>query len=161
MERLTEILGDRDEPRFAGRRVDELPVTWAEAGRHRLRRSTASGRDVAVDLPRGAFLADGSVLADDGAEIVVAVRTLEPALVIELAGASDPLRSAALVGNVFGNQHVPVDVEGTAIRVPLTTSEEIARATLAALHLHGVEVSVGRVALGRRTPLHASGHAHG
>jgi urease accessory protein UreE len=39
--RLESILGRRDDPRFAGREVDELPVSWAEAGRRRLRRSTA------------------------------------------------------------------------------------------------------------------------
>jgi urease accessory protein len=161
MQRLEAILGQRDDARFAGRRVDELPVTWAEAGRHRLRRQTAGGRDTAVDLPRGAFLADGAVLADDGDEIIVVARTPEPALVIDLSGAEDPLRSAALIGHAFGNQHVPVDVEGSTIRVPLTTSEDIARATLAGLHLHGLRVSVEQVALGRASPLHATGHSHG
>lgn len=161
MRRLDTILGDRDDARFAGRTVDELPVTWAEAGRHRLRRATAGGLDVAVDLPRGAFLADGAVLADDGGTIVAVARAPEPALVIRLATALDDaarLRAAALIGHAFGNQHVPVDVEGDAIRVPLTTSEEVARATLTGLHLHGVELTVEPVALARRSPLHAAGH---
>jgi urease accessory protein len=161
MRRLAAILGHRDDERFAGRSVDELPVSWAEAGRHRLRRSTAAGLDVAVDLPRGSFLADGAVLDDDAGTIVVVVRAAEPALVIELAAVHDPIRAAALIGHAFGNQHVPVDVEGTTIRVPLTTSEQVARATLDALQLGHLRVSVEPVALGRRAPLHASGHAHG
>jgi urease accessory protein len=161
MLRLDEILGHRDDARFAGRQVDELPVTWAEAGRHRLRRMTASGRDAAIDLPRGAFLADGAVLGDDGDEIVVVVRMPEPALVVDLSAADDPVRSAALIGHAFGNQHVPVDVLANVIRIPLTTSEEVARATLAGLHLHGLRISVEHVALGRSAPPHATGHAHG
>lgn len=164
MLRLAAILGRRDDPRFAGRAVDELPVTWAEAGRRRLRRATASGRDVAVDLPRGAFLADGAVLDDDGARIVAVARTREPALVIRLSEALAPderVRCAALLGHAFGNQHVPVDCEDGNLRVPLTTSEAVARATVEALALTGVTVSVEDVALARRSPLHATGHDHG
>ena len=160
MLRVAAILGHRDDARFAGRTVDELPVTWAEAARHRLRRSTASGRDVAIDLPRGAFLEDGAVLDDVDGTIVVVVRAPEPALVIDLAGVHDPIRSAALIGHAFGNQHVPVDVEGSTIRVPLTTSEQVARATLEGLQIHHLRVTVEAVALGRRTPLHATGHSH-
>ena len=161
---LAAILGDRDEQRFAGREIDELSVTWAEAGRRRLRRATASGRDTAVDLPRGAFLFDGAVLHDDGTRIVVVARTPEPALVIRMSESLDPderVRRAALLGHAFGNQHVPVEVEGADLRVPLTTSEAIARLTVEALGLSGLTVCVEEVALARRTPVHATGHSHG
>jgi urease accessory protein len=161
--RLESILGQRDDPRFAGREVDELPVRWAEAGRRRLRRSTASGRDAAIDLPRGAFLADGAVLGDDGTRIVVVRRTPEPALVIGISGSLAPderVEQAALLGHAFGNQHVPVDVEGAELRVPLTTSEAVARFTVEALGLEGLTLRVEDVALARHTPLHATGHAH-
>jgi urease accessory protein len=161
--RLESILGRRDDPRFAGREVDELPVSWAEAGRRRLRRSTASGRDAAIDLPRGAFLADGAVLGDDGTRIVVVRRTPEPALVIGISGSLAPderVEQAALLGHAFGNQHVPVDVEGAELRVPLTTSEAVARFTVEALGLEGLTLRVEDVALARHTPLHATGHAH-
>jgi urease accessory protein len=161
--RLESILGQRDDPRFAGREVDELPVRWAEAGRRRLRRSTASGRDAAIDLPRGAFLADGAVLGDDGTRIVVVRRTPEPALVIGISGSLAPderVEQAALLGHAFGNQHVPVDVAGAELRVPLTTSEAVARFTVEALGLEGLTLRVEDVALARHTPLHATGHAH-
>jgi len=162
MERLEAILGHRDDARFAGRDVDELPVTWAEAGRRRLRRETAAGVDAAIDLSRGIFLADGAVLADDGATITVVVRTPEPALVIRLPeglGADELVRRAALIGHAFGNQHVPVDVEGSELRVPLTTSEGVARSTVDALGLTGLRVTVEDVALGCRAPLQG-GHQH-
>jgi urease accessory protein len=161
--RLESILGRRDDPRFAGREVDELQVSWAEAGRRRLRRSTASGRDAAIDLPRGAFLADGAVLGDDGTRIVVVRRTPEPALVIGISESLAPderVRRAALLGHAFGNQHVPVDVEGAELRVPLTTSEAVARFTVEALALDGLTVRVEDVALARHTPLHGPGHGH-
>jgi urease accessory protein len=161
--RLESILGQRDDPCFAGREVDELPVSWAEAGRRRLRRSTASGRDAAIDLPRGAFLADGAVLGDDGARIVVVRRTPEPALVIGISESLAPderVQRAALLGHAFGNQHVPVDVEGAELRVPLTTSEAVARFTVEALGLEGLTLRVEDVALALRAPLHATGHGH-
>ena len=163
MLRLDAILGQRDEARFAGREVDELPVSWAEAGRRRLRRTTTAGTDAAVDLPRGAFLADGAVLADDGTRILVVARTPEPALVIRLSdelGVDERVERAALLGHAFGNQHVPVDVEGGDLRVPLTTSEAVARFTVEALGMSGLRVTVEDVALARRTPLHAKGHGH-
>ena len=72
---VREILGKLDDPRFAGRRVERLPVDWAQAGKRRLRVDTDCGTDVAVDLPRGAYLADGAVLDDDGERVVVVART--------------------------------------------------------------------------------------
>jgi urease accessory protein len=95
--------------------------------------------------------------------IVVVARTLEPALVIRISEALDPderVRHAALLGHAFGNQHVPVDVDGAELRVPLTTSEAVARFTVEALGLDGLTVSVEDVALARRSPLHATGHGH-
>lgn len=163
MLRLGEILGQRDDPRFAGRAVDELPVTWAEAGRRRLRRMTSAGIDAAVELPRGAFLADGAVLHDDGVRVIAVARTREPALVIRISRELEPderVQRAALLGHAFGNQHVPVDLEGADLRVPLTTSEAVARFTVDALGLSGLTVTVEEVALARRTPLHASAHGH-
>jgi urease accessory protein len=163
MLRLDAILGQRDDPRFAGREVDELPVTWAEAGRRRLRRTTVSGDDAAIDVPRGSFLRDGAVLADDGERIVVVARTPEPALLIRLSDGlcgDERVRIAALVGHAFGNQHVPIDVEGSELRVPLTTSEVVARATIEALGLTGLSVSVESLALGCHAAMRGSAHHH-
>jgi urease accessory protein UreF/urease accessory protein UreE len=156
------ILGRREEPRFARRRVERLPVAWHEASKRRLRRVTDGGSDVAVDLPRGTFLPDGAVLADDGRRVIVAERRREPALVIRFDPDAPPqllAEQALRLGHAFGNQHVPVEVEGAEVRVPLTTSERVARATVAALALDSVRVEVAPVALGCDAPL-AVGHAH-
>jgi urease accessory protein UreF/urease accessory protein UreE len=156
------ILGRREEPRFAGRRVERLPVAWHEASKRRLRRITDAGTDVAVDLPRGTFLPDGAVLADDGRRVIAAERRPEPALVLRFDPDAPPhvvAEQALRLGHAFGNQHVPVEVDGAEARVPLTTSERVARATVEALELDSLRVEVASVALGRDAPL-AVGHAH-
>jgi urease accessory protein len=162
---VTGSLGRVEDPRFAGRRVVTVTVAWDEAARRRLRRSAADGTDVAIDLAPGGYLADGTVLHDDGQRVVVVRRPSEPALVIRFDPGLAPERlvaQAVSVGHAFGNQHVPVDLEGGEVRVPLTTSEAIARATVDALSLEGAVVCVGEVALGRFRPLSGGrgGHAH-
>jgi urease accessory protein len=160
---VTAVIGDVGEPRFAGRRVVAVPVAWDEASRRRLRRTAADGSDVAIDLAGGSYLADGAVLHDDGKRVVVVARTREPALIVRLDAALAPSQlvgQAVALGHAFGNQHVPLDVQGDEVRIPLTTSEDVARATVAALGLAGAVVDVALVALGRTRPLQVS-HAHG
>jgi urease accessory protein len=160
---VTHPLGSVDEPRFAGRRVVEVPVAWDEASRRRLRRAAADGTDVAIDLPSGHYLADGAVLFDDGERVLAVTRRPEPALLVRLDMSLPPQRladQALRLGHAFGNQHVPVDVEEGVARVPLTTTEAIARATVEALGLDGVTIDVADVALGRLGPL-STGHTHG
>jgi urease accessory protein len=157
------IIGTLDDDRFAGRRVEALPVDWAQAAKRRLRAESEAGTDVAVDLPQGAYLADGAVLHDDGERVLAVRRTPEPGLVIRFDAALPAAalaERAARLGHAFGNQHVPLDVDAGTIRVPLTTSEDVARRTVEALGLDGVAVTVEPVAFGRREPL-AKGHAHG
>lgn len=159
---VREIIGRQDEPRFAERRVERLAVAWDEAPKRRLRRTTDAGTDVAVDLPRGSFLADGAVLDDDGRRVIVAGRTPEPALLIRFQAGAAPGRvaeQALRLGHAFGNQHVPVEIEGAELRVPITTSEAVARRTVDALALDAVSVETAEVALAREAPL-ATGHAH-
>jgi len=118
--------------------------------------------DVAIDLDHATYLADGAVLHDDGDRILVVMRTREPALVLGFDLDTPPQRliaQALALGHAFGNQHVPVDVEDGQARIPLTTSEAVARATVAALDLDGVTVGVSNISLGRRRPL-PIGHAH-
>jgi urease accessory protein len=154
---VREIAGHRDDPRFAGRRMEHVDVAYDEASKRRLRRKTEAGTDIAVDLPAGAYLADGAVLHDDGSRLVVVRRRPEPALVVRLdrCGAGDAVR----LGHAFGNQHVPLEVEGNEVRIPLTTSEGVARATVDALGLSGAEIEVAEVVLGRDAPL-SVGHGH-
>lgn len=158
----TEILGDAREARFAGRRAERLLVSSADAPKRRLRGRTDAGTDVAVDLPRGSYLRDGAVLADDGERVVVVERSPEEALVVRLDPSLPPallVECAARLGHAFGNQHVPVEIEDGEIRVPVTTSREIAEETVRALGLPGVELEFRSVRLGRLHPLAAS-HSH-
>jgi urease accessory protein len=159
---VTEILGDADEARFAGRRVEPLAVTSGDAPKRRLRGVTDGGTEVAVDLPRGSYLRHGAVLADDGERVIVVERALEEAIVVRLdpgAGAAELIACAALIGHAFGNQHVPVEIEDGEIRAPVTTSREVAERTVLSLGLAGAEVEFRRVRLGRSQPLAAS-HGH-
>jgi urease accessory protein len=154
---VREIAGHRDHPRFAGRQIEHLDVAYDEASKRRLRRSTDAGTDIAVDLRAGGYLADGAVLHDDGRRLVVVRRRPERALVVRLdrCGTGEAVR----LGHAFGNQHVPLEVEGNEVRIPLTTSENVARATVDALGLTDAVVEVAEMPLGRNAPLSA-GHRH-
>ena len=166
----TSILGRADEPRFATKRVERLMITFADASKRRLRGRTDAGTDVAIDLPRGSYIEDGVVLVEDGERIVIAAREPEDALVIRLSPLLDRAevaRHAVLVGHAFGNQHVPVEVVDGDIRVPITTSREIAAATVERLDLDGAALSFELVRLGRSRPFtpqhphHPDSHARG
>lgn len=155
------IVGNEGEPRFAGRQRDVARIRLADAAKRRLRITTDGGADLALDLPRGAYLCHGSVLVDDGERIVVVERDPEDALVVRLdlsLPAAELLRQAARLGHALGNQHVPVEIEGNEIRTPITTSPEIAMATVAALGLAGAHASVELLPLARDAPMGAAGH---
>jgi urease accessory protein len=159
---VDEILGDRHEPRFRGRRTERLQVDSADAAKRILRRATDVGTDVAIALPRGSYLADGAVLADDGARIVVVERLPEPAVVVSFSPAlskAQLLDAGVRIGHAFGNQHVPLEIEGDELYIPVTTSAEVVRETIARLELPGVSTALASVPLARRHPL-AIGHAH-
>jgi urease accessory protein len=157
---VAELLGHVSGPDFEGRRVVAVPVAWDEATRRRLRRSAADGTDVTIDVAPGSYLADGTVLEDDGERVLAVARSLERALVVRFDLRLSPARlveQALALGQAFGNQHVPVDVGAGEARIPLTTSEAVARATVEALGLEGAELTVADVALGASRPL-TSGH---
>lgn len=164
MLRVATILGRASERRFAGRRREHVVIAYDEASKARLRRVTEAGTDVAISLARGTYLAEGSVLHDDGERILVVARRPAPALVVRFATdlhADELIRQAALLGHAFGNQHVPIEVAGREVRIPLTTSEQVAAATVAALGLEGVEVDFAALPLGREGPLaRGRGHDH-
>jgi urease accessory protein len=159
---VTELLGNVSEARFSDRRIVGVPVAWDEATRRRLRRSAADGTDVTISLGDGTYLADGAVLDDDGGRVLAIARPSEPALVVRFDLALPAARlveQAVALGQAFGNQHVPIDATLGEARIPLTTSEAIARNTVDALRLEGATVTVAAVALGAARPLW-SGHRH-
>jgi urease accessory protein len=160
--RVQRLLGSAEDQRFRGRRRVDVAVAWDEASRVRLRREAADGTDVIIDLDEGTYLFDGAVLQDDGSRVLVVSRQLERALVVRLdleLEADKLVAQALLIGHAFGNQHVPADIDGAEIRIPLIISEETARSTVDRLSLEEVSVTVANVALGRLAPL-STGHAH-
>jgi urease accessory protein len=160
----TEILGDVGEERYAGRRIESLVVSASEASRPRLRMSTDEGTDVAVQLERGSFLRDGAVLHDDGRRLIVVERARERVMLVEVDPAFDQyetLRRVALVSHAFGNQHVPIELDGARICIPITTSEDVARQTVERLSLDGLRVSFEDRPLARFQPIQPTiGHHH-
>jgi len=158
------LLGDASEARFAGRRRDTLAITSEDARRRRLRAATAAGTSVAVDLPRGSFIAHDAVLHDDGQRIVVAERAPEPALVVRL-DASLPtealLAQSALVGHWAGNQHLLMETAGHEHCVRIATSAALMLEAARALDLPGADISIAQLPFAReRAPL-VEGHSHG
>jgi urease accessory protein len=160
---VREILGHADDPRFVGRRRELLRIPSEDAQRRRLRRATAEGTRVAIDLPRGSFLHQSAVLHDDGERIILVERSPEPALVVRL----DPslpcrllLEQAALVGHWAGNQHLLVEAAGYEIRVRIATTPELMLESARGLDLQSVELSVAHVPFAvQHIPSHP--HAHG
>ncbi|MED5803102.1 urease accessory protein UreE [Gordonia sp. Z-3] len=136
---VTEILGTLNDKRFADRRHDRVDIGWGDARKHRQILTTANGGVVKLQLPRGTFLRDGDVLADDGDTVVVVRRTAEPAIAVDFSanGGSDGARRMLLLGYLLGNQHAPLQVTTDRVVTPLMTSASTAAETLAALHVHG------------------------
>lgn len=159
---VREILGQADDPGFAGRRREVLAVGSDEAQRRRLRAATAAGTTIAVDLPRGSFLRQHAVLDDDGERIIVVERSPEPALVIRLDSSLAPrllLEQAARVGHWAGNQHLLVEAAGYEIRVRIATTPELMLRAARALELPGAEISIADVPFARdRLPSLPHGH---
>lgn len=157
------LLGHVDDPAYAGRPTDVVLLDSAESGKRRLRRRSAAGRDIALDLPRGTFVAAGAVLADLGDEVLVAERRPERALVASLAPGLGPeaaFRQALALGHALGNQHVPIEVRGGELRIPVTTSEDVLLAAVTRLGLDGLELRWADVPLAEREPLAGHGHGH-
>jgi urease accessory protein len=158
------IVGDVDEERFARRRCHYVDIGWGDAAKHRQIGRTDTGLQVRIILPRGAFLRDGAVLADDGEQIVVVRRPEEPALAVSFDDncGADGARRMLLLGYLLGNQHAPIDVADDRVAAPLFTSEAAARQMLAELQITGDIKPVAMAARGwSRTSADAhAGHHH-
>ncbi|WP_176569383.1 urease accessory protein UreE [Nocardia higoensis] len=135
----TRILGQADEPRFAGLTVEHVSIAWGDARKHQRIVTTSAGRELRIRLPRGTFLAEGSVLWADDETAVVVQRPAEDAIVVEFADNTGPdaVRRALLLGYLLGNQHAPLDVTAQRLATPMMTGPETARRTLRDLGLVG------------------------
>jgi urease accessory protein len=159
---VSDILGHGDEPRFAERRRELLAILSEEAQRRRLRRTTAEGTEVAIDLPRGSFLRQSAVLHDDGERIILVERTPEAALVVRFEPALPAqllLEQAVRVGHWAGNQHLLVETADHEIRIRIGTTPQLMLRSARGLDLQGARIDVAGV----RFALHdapARPHAH-
>ena len=61
---------------------------------------------------------------------------------------TDGARRMMLLGYLLGNQHAPIDAEGSAVYAPLLTSSEAARRMLADLGVVGDVASVAMAGKG-------------
>jgi urease accessory protein len=149
------ILGDIADPTFAGRRRHVVRIGWGDASKQRQLVLADSGLEVRILLPRGSFLGDGAVIADDGHQVVVR-RPPEPSITVRFD--QNSARGMLLLGYVLGNQHAPVDVDADTLAAPLFTSAHAAEHLLADL---GVVGKVADVPLARAGWSRTSGaHSH-
>ena len=142
------IIGKVGNPIFADRKVDWIDVPSFEATKRIMRCKTELGTEIAIELPRGSYLSDGAVIADTGDVIIVIRRQPEDALVIRFDRTADPeilVEDVAKVGHAFGNQHLPMEVDGLEIRVPITTSQSVMEHTLEHIGLRVAEASFKKV----------------
>ncbi|MER9127708.1 hypothetical protein NKH81_32375 [Mesorhizobium sp. M0959] len=157
------IVGVVDAVQRCAGTLDFIDVPWAEAGKRRLRRRTKAGLDFAVSMEHSQYLFHGAVLFDNEDHTVVVCRPEELALIVDLSQTSsvpDIVRQAALIGHAFGNQHVPVEVDGCSILVPMLSSEDLMTKTVRDLKLGELSLRFDFVRLGASCPLLMTGHAH-
>ena len=161
------ILGHRDEARFAARTLEALPVSSRDAERRRLHGVTSAGTEVRIDLVAGEFLRHGAVLADDGSRAIVVERVPEDVVVVRLderAPAGDLAAAAFAIGHALGNQHVPMEIQGTQVHVPITTSPQLALDTIRGIAPASASVGVETVRLAADRPVWSprrpGGHGH-
>ncbi|WP_421698416.1 urease accessory protein UreE [Ancylobacter sp.] len=112
--------------------VDLLVLEQWEAPKSRLRKTTGSGVEIAISLPRSEHLHDGDILHYDAeAKLIVAARiALKDVLVIELEGLEklspgEILRTCFELGHGLGNQHWPAVVKDSTVYVPLSVDQKV------------------------------------
>lgn len=160
----TTILGHITDPVFAQRSVDTVLVPWGDARKHRQVLTTVGGLQLSLTLPRGTFLSEGAVIADDGTTIVAISRPAEEAVVVDFADnvGVDAVRRALVFGYVLGNQHAPLEVSADQLRTPLMTSAATAEEMLRSLRLNGRVDTVALAANGwtNTSADHHHSHSH-
>jgi urease accessory protein len=146
---IEKVLGNAGDPEWAARlaagTVEPLALDHWEAQKNRFRKKTASGREVAVSLDRGAFLRDGDVLLWDAEAscAVVARISLRDVMIIHLdeLAAQDPayaMRTCVELGHALGNPHWPALVKGTRVFVPLTVDHKVMASVMKTHRFEGI-----------------------
>jgi urease accessory protein len=157
------IVGSVDSVEGSKATLDFIDVPWAEAAKRRLRRRTKGGLDFALSMQHSQYLFHGAVLFNSEDHTVAVCRPEELALIIDLSqtrSVADMVRQAALIGHAFGNQHVPVEVDGCCILIPMLSSEDLMTKTVRDLKLGELSLRFECVRLGASRPLFMTGHTH-
>lgn len=155
-----EILGHVDEQQFLARKIHRVDIGWGDAAKHRQAVTADTGLTVQITLPRGTFLRDGAVIADDGTDIVVVRRPAEDAIVVPFANNSQ--QRMLMLGYVLGNQHAPIDIGEQAMAAPLLTSAHAAKKLMSDLGVMGqvTAMALARDGWSRTSSDSHAGHHH-
>ncbi len=94
------------------REVDVVFFEWYELAKKRMKKTSASGRDIALALER--HLHDKDVLWVD-AEIIIYVQ-VQPSRLVEITVGS--LAEMGKVCFLLGNRHLPLAIKENSVRVP-------------------------------------------
>ena len=129
---VEKTLGNIRDQAWKGATIEDLVLEQWEAPKSRLRKSTQSGIELAISLPRTEHLHDGDVLYHDPAagRVVVARIPLKEVMVIEMGALddmpqSDMLRLVFEIGHALGNQHWPAIIKDRTIYVPLSVDRKV------------------------------------
>jgi len=155
------IIGKVEDEIFSNKNIEWINVKSFEAKSRIMRCKTELGTDVAIDLPRGSYLSDGSVIADTGDTIIAIRRQPEEALIVRFDSTADLkllVEDAARISYAFGNQHIPIEVHGLELRVPITTSQSVMEHTLEHVALRVAEVSFEKVKLALKEGFQEGSH---
>ena len=181
---VEKTLGNIRDQAWKGANVEDLVLEQWEAPKSRLRKSTESGIELAISLPRSEHLHDGDVLYHDPdtRRIVVARIPLKEVMVIELdmpamMPRSEMQRLVFEIGHALGNQHWPAVIKNQTIYVPLAVDRKVMLSVMKthAFHHASIRFEPGEDVAGRldpkevrllfggadATPHHHHGNGHG
>ncbi len=140
---VVSILGDAGEPRFSALRHDRVEIAWFDASKPRLSAQSEGGETVKIELPRGSYLAAGSVLFADEAMALVVSRTTDQVCSFKFDEGIDRatlLADAVRLGHALGSQHLPFEMLTNEIVVPVASSAEVLTRSVQRLGLRSVSI---------------------
>lgn len=154
------ILGNLQDPAFAGCTVDYVEVPWHDAFKKLHRLTTRSGAEIGIllddsILTRG--LREGDVLYQDGQQVVAV--TIPPCQMIVIDILPDHASMAVRVAWEVGNRHAPLFRGDTAQQL-LVIYDAPMLELLQKLHGVACHVEMRRPEADRRVSAAAHSHSH-
>lgn len=111
------------------KKVERLLLSRMEAQRSRIRRTSDSGTDIAINLQQNSILRHGDVLLIENGRMIIV--EYEPEDVLGLKIKDDipndqKIRIAIKLGHIIGNLHRPICTKDIITYVPVQSEAEIA-----------------------------------